>query len=154
MSSSGLKRLHVWVQAKDLTLDIYKKILPSLPAEEKWGLSNQLRRSSISISTNIAEGYGRFYFQANVQFCNNARGSLEETISLIILATELGFIPQEMSDPLIKKADELVIQLNAYISFLKTSKKNEQEDYSQKEILEKIGEDYDSYLSNIVEENN
>lgn len=142
-----MKRLHVWIQAKDLALDVYKTVLPYLPDEEKWGLSSQLRRSSISISANIAEGYGRFYYQANVQFCYNARGSLQETISLIILATELGFIPQEVSDSFIKKADELVIQLNAYISYLKNSKIKEKENNLHMGIHEETGINHYSELS-------
>jgi four helix bundle protein len=69
MSVDGLKRLKVWARAKDFALKIYKQALPLLPSEEKWNLNQQLRRSSLSISANIAEGYGRFYFQDNVRFC-------------------------------------------------------------------------------------
>jgi four helix bundle protein len=81
MSVEGLKRLKVWMRAKDFALKIYKQILPLLPVEEKWNLNQQLRRSSLSISANIAEGYGRFYYQENVRFCYIARGSLEESLS-------------------------------------------------------------------------
>lgn len=79
MSIQSLK-LQVWVRAKDFGLKIYKQVLPLLPAEEKWNLNQQLRRSSLSISANIAEGHGQFYYQDNVRFCYNARGSLEETL--------------------------------------------------------------------------
>jgi four helix bundle protein len=127
LSSSGLKRLNVWVQAKDLALDADKLVIPCLPADEKWGLTSQLKRSVSSIPANIAEGYGRFYFQANIQFCYNARGSLDETISHVLLGTEVGLIPLEISDAFIKKADALVILLNGYIAFLKKSKQGENE---------------------------
>lgn len=62
MSVEGLKRLKVWLRAKDFVLKVYKQVLPLLPPEEKWNLNQQLRRSSLSISANIAEGRGRFYY--------------------------------------------------------------------------------------------
>ena len=91
--SEGLKRLKVWVKAKDFALQIYSQVLPLLPTEEKWNLNSQLRRSSLSISANIAEGYGRFYFQDNVRFCYIARGSLDETLSHLVFAHESSYIP-------------------------------------------------------------
>jgi len=139
MSSSGLKRLQVWVQAKDLALEVYKTIIPYLPAEEKWGISSQLKRSAISISANIAEGCGRFYYQSNIQFCYNARGSLQETISFVLLATELEYVPKEISDLFIQHADTLVVLLNAYISYLKKSKIGEAEIGDHTRVKEEIG---------------
>ena len=88
MSVQGLRRLKVWVRAKDFALKIYEQVLPLLPSEEKWNLNQQLRRSSLSVSANIAEGYGRFYYQDNVRFCYLARGSLEETLSHLVFAFE------------------------------------------------------------------
>ncbi len=96
MSIEGLNRLKVWVRAKDFALSIYKRVLPSLPSEEKWNLNQQLRRASLSISANIAEGYGRFYYQDNVRFCYNARGSLEEVLSHLTFAHEMNFISDEL----------------------------------------------------------
>ena len=75
MRLEGLNRLKVWVRAKEFAVSIYKNVLPLLPSEEKWNLNQQLRRSALSVSANIAEGYGRFYYQDNVRFCYNARGS-------------------------------------------------------------------------------
>jgi four helix bundle protein len=148
MSSSGLKRLQVWVQAKDMALEVYKTLIPYLPAEEKWGLSSQLKRAVISVSANIAEGYGRFYFQSNIQFCYNARGSLQETISLVIVAIDLGFIPKEIGDAFLKKADALVILLNAYISYLKKSKIGKEELGSGPRIEEEEGNYFITGLEN------
>ena len=96
MSVQGLKKLQVWVRAKDFAPKVYKQVLPLLPPEEKWNLNQQLRRSSLSIPANIAEGYGRFYYQDNVRFCYNARGSLEETLSHLIFAFEADFIPETL----------------------------------------------------------
>ena len=140
MTVTGLKRLKVWVQAKDLAVFIYQKVVPSLPPEEKWVLSSQLRRSASSIPANIAEGYGRYYFQSNIQFCYNARGSLQETISHVLLANELGFLPKDVYVEFSTKSEELIILLNGYIAYLKKSKIGLNESSQQ---LHEIQADYD-----------
>jgi four helix bundle protein len=127
MSVEGLKRLKVWVRAKDFALKIYKQTLLLLPAEEKWNLNQQLRRSSLSISANIAEGYGRFYYQENVRFCYLARGALEETLSHLTFAVEMKYIPIELYKELESEGEEIDKMLNGYISFLKKSKQGANE---------------------------
>ncbi len=69
MTVDGLKRLKVWARGKDFALRIYKQVLPLLPPEEKWNSGHQLRRCALSIPANIAEGFGRFYYQENVRYC-------------------------------------------------------------------------------------
>src|SRR5215211_7322093 len=101
MSIEGLNRLKVWMRAKDFALLIYQKVLPILPSEEKWNLNQQLRRSSLSVSANIAEGYGRFYYQDNVRFCYTARGSLEEVLSHLTFAHEMNFLSDELYKELV-----------------------------------------------------
>src|SRR5512134_1520098 len=96
MSIQGLHKLEVWVKAKDLAIRIYRQVLPLLPVEGKYGMNQQLRRSVQSISANLAEGHGRFYYQDNVRFCYNARGSLEETLSHLIFCFEVDFIPEAL----------------------------------------------------------
>jgi four helix bundle protein len=123
MSVQGLKRLQIWVRAKNFALAVYKRILPLLPAEEKWNLNQQLRWSSLSVPANIAEGYGRFYYQDNVRFCYNARGSLEETLSHLVFAFEAGFIPEELYKEMGREGEEIDKMLNGYIGYLKKSKK-------------------------------
>jgi len=127
MSIDGLMRLKVWVRAKDFALKIYKQALSSLPPEEKWNLNQQLRRSSLSISANIAEGYGRFYYQDNVRFCYIARGSLEETLSHLTFALEMNYISVELYKELENEGEEIDKMLNGYIGFLKKSKQGANE---------------------------
>jgi four helix bundle protein len=127
MSVDGLKRLKVWLRAKDFALKVYKQVLPLLPSEENWNLNQQLRRSSLSISANIAEGYGRFYFQDNVRFCCIARGSLEETLSHLTFALEMNFISKELYKEFETEGEEIDKMLNGYISFLKKSKQGANE---------------------------
>jgi four helix bundle protein len=107
MSIQGLQRLEVWCRSKDFALRIYRKVLPLLPSEEKWALNQQLRRSSVSISANIAEGYGRYYYQDNVRFCYNARGSLEETLSHIVFCHEMGYVPASLFQDLAGEGEEI-----------------------------------------------
>lgn len=88
----GLETLQVWQKAIALAVQVCKQVLPLLPVQEKWSLADQLRRSVQSIPANIAEGYGRYYYQDSIRFCYIARGSLEETFSHLTLARELGYL--------------------------------------------------------------
>ncbi len=151
MSVEGLSRLKVWVKAKDFALLIYRKVLPSLPLEEKWSLNQQLRRASVSISANIAEGYGRFYYQDNVRFCYTARGSLEEVLSHLTFAHEMNFISGELYKELANEGEEIDKMLNGYISYLKKSKQGANEpgaSYSVHEIspsyMAEMGDDFNN----------
>lgn len=127
MTVEGLKRLKVWVTAKDFALKVYGQVLPLLPSEEKWNLNQQLRRSSLSISANIAEGYGRFYYQENIRFCYIARGSLDETLSHLVFAFEAKYIPVSLYQQIEVEGEEIDKMLNGYIAFLKKSKQGENE---------------------------
>jgi four helix bundle protein len=127
MSLEGLNRLKVWVKAKEFAVSIYKKVLPLLPAEEKWNLNQQLRRSALSVPANIAEGYGRFYYQDNVRFCYNARGSLDEVLSHLTIAYEMNFIPEGLYKELMNQGNEVDRILNGYIAYLKSSKQGASE---------------------------
>ena len=123
----GLETLQVWKKAMSFTIEIQQQILPSLPGEEKWALGAQLRRSAQSIPANIAEGYGRYYYQEGVRFCYVARGSLEETFTHISLAHELGYISQDAFNKFNGAIQDIRRLLNGYIIFLKKSKRGENE---------------------------
>jgi four helix bundle protein len=127
MSVSGLEKLDVWCKARDFSVRIHKEVLPLLPVEEKWALNQQIRRSSQSIPANIAEGHGRFYFQDNVRFCYIARGSLEETLSHIVHAQRVGYIPETLFNSFALDGENLNRLINGYIGFLKKSKQGANE---------------------------
>ena len=141
MSIQGLQKLEVWKRSKDFALRIYQDVLPLLPPEEKWNLSSQLRRSSTSTPANIAEGYGRFYYQENVRFCYNARGSLEETLSHLVFSFEARYIPDELFKELLTEGDEIGRMLNGYITYLKRSKEGANEPGSV-HVIQEISESY------------
>ena len=96
MTVINLDKLEVWVRAKDFALVIYKEVVPHLPADEKWNLTQQLKRAAQSIPANIAEGHGRYHFLDNVRFCYIARGSLIEVQSHMSLAHDLGYLSDEI----------------------------------------------------------
>ena len=66
--------LDVWKVAREFRTELYK-VARTLPDVEKFALGAQIRRAATSVTANIAEGYGRFGYQENVQFCRQARGS-------------------------------------------------------------------------------
>lgn len=106
--------LIVWQKAHELMIKVYEHI-GLLPESEKYNRKSQLTRSVSSISANVAEGYGRFHFQENIQFCRQARGSLTETMSHVMAARDLGQLPLETCDDLLKSCEEVYRLLNAYI---------------------------------------
>lgn len=127
MTVMNLDKLEVWVRAKDFALIIYKEVVPHLPADEKWNLTQQLKRAAQSIPANIAEGHGRFHFLDNVRFCYIARGSLTEVQSHITLAHELGYLSDEIYQRISIHAESIGKQLNNYIAYLKRSKQGEKD---------------------------
>jgi four helix bundle protein len=127
VSVKGLEKLEAWRKAKDFALRVYREILPLLPPEEKWALNQQLRRSAASIPANIAEGHGRYYFQDNVRFCYYARGSLEETLSHIVLAHEVGYLPDALYQSVESDGENLNRLINGYIGYLKRNKQGASE---------------------------
>jgi len=127
MTVMNLDKLEVWVRAKDFALAIYKEVIPHLPADEKWNLTQQLKRASQSIPANIAEGHGRYHFLDNVRFCYIARGSLTEVQSHIAFANDLGYLPDEIYGKMTTHAESVGKQLNNYIAYLKRSKQGEKE---------------------------
>jgi four helix bundle protein len=127
MSVSGLEKLDVWCKARDFAVRIHKELFHLLPAEEKWALSQQVRRSSQSVPANIAEGHGRFYFQDNVRFCYIARGSLEETLSHIVYAYKVSYISETLYKSFVMDGENLNRLINGYIGFLKKNKQGANE---------------------------
>jgi four helix bundle protein len=78
----------VWQRAIELSLAVYK-LTESFPAQERFGLTNQLRRASVSVASNIAEGYGRSTRGEYIQFLGHARGSNCELQTQLVIAAGL-----------------------------------------------------------------
>lgn len=125
--AEGFEDLLVWQKAHALMLFIHRKVVPLLPPQEKWDLADQIRRSSKSVPSNIAEGYGRFYYRDMVRFCYNARGSLNETENHLIAAKDLEYIPTQVYQQGRELATEVQRLLNGYIHYLKRQKPGKEE---------------------------
>ncbi len=134
----GLETLLVWQKSLAFAVEVCKTILPKLPIQEKWSLVDQLRRSAQSIPANIAEGYGRFYFQESVRFCYIARGSLEETFSHLTLAHKLDYLDNETYKRLNDQIIELRRMISGYITFLKESKRGASEPGANHQVREDL----------------
>ncbi|MBO6523359.1 MAG: four helix bundle protein [Balneolaceae bacterium] len=115
--------LEVWKASRLLRKRI-SKFVDSLPKDEKYRLSDQLIRASRSVTANIAEGYGRFHFQENIQYCRQARGSLYEIIDHLLVALDQDWITQKGYDSLKKQTISCIKLVNGYIGYLKRSKAN------------------------------
>lgn len=110
--------LEVWQLAIRLAVKIYK-LTDDLPVTEKYRIVDQLDRAVASISANIAEGFGRFHFRDSTKFLYNARGSLMEVHSFLLLAKELGLISpknQPSFNQILLDIRNLGVKLNNLIS--------------------------------------
>jgi len=97
-------------------------LVKQYPKEEKFSLVDDMKRAARSTTHNVAEGFGRFHFQENIQFCRHSRGSLHELIDQLITSLDEGHIAKEQYDEgreLIKRALSL---LNGYINYLSRQK--------------------------------
>ncbi len=127
MVEQGFEKLMVWQKSHRLMLRIHHEILPSMPKDEKFDLTDQIRRSSKSIGANIAEGAGRFYYMDNVRFCYHARGSLDETLNHLIVCKDLNYCSEAQYQNLRTEIEEIRRLLNGYITWLKSKKTGENE---------------------------
>lgn len=97
--------LLVWQKAIQLAKSVYKITRP-FPREERFGLTNQVRRAAVSVSSNIAEGHAR-QGREFPHFLSIARGSTAEVESQLYLAAELGFTTHEAVEPVMLLAGEI-----------------------------------------------
>tara|TARA_R110002073_G_scaffold56835_8_gene144446 strand:+ start:2663 stop:3028 length:366 start_codon:yes stop_codon:yes gene_type:complete len=87
----SFEKLNVWVNSKELVTEVYK-LTRNFPDEEKFGLTNQLRRASISIASNLAEGTSRQTNKDKAHFSTMAFSSLMEVLNQLIIAKDLNYI--------------------------------------------------------------
>ncbi len=113
---SGHKELKVYQKAMDLVTQIYQ-VTKSFPAEEKYGLTSQIRRAAISIPSNIAEGSARKSTKEYIQFLYHSLGSAAEIETQLDLSKRLGFI--DNIEPINKSNSEIIYMLTGLIKSLK-----------------------------------
>lgn len=113
--------LIVWQKAKTLAVDLYR-VTEKFPRVEVYGLTSQSRRAAISVVSNIAEGQGRLTKGEFAHFLGQARGSLLELETQLVVALELEFIPKEDFDKLQQRISDVRRPLNGLINSLRASK--------------------------------
>lgn len=107
------RKIQVWQKSHELTLRLYK-ITSIFPKEELYGLTSQIRRASISIPANIAEGCGRDTQTELARFVHIASGSASELEYHLLLAHDLGFIANEEYQELEKAISEIKRMLHGF----------------------------------------
>ena len=110
--------LLVWQKAVELVTLIYKRTR-SFPEDEKYGLVSQIRRATISIPSNIAEGYGRMHTNEYVRYLQISIGSIFELQTQLIISKNLGYISEQAYTELDDKTKEIERMLSSLISKIK-----------------------------------
>ncbi len=127
MEDSGIKDftdLVVWKLARELRKSVYD-LTRKMPPEEKHVLVPQLRRAAISVTANLAEGFGRYSYQENMQFCRHARGSANEIRDHLTTALDAGYLPQKQWKELDDLTSRVIQVLNGYIRSTRARQKAE-----------------------------
>jgi len=108
----SFEKLRVWINSKELVKLIYK-ITKSFPDEEKFGITSQLRRASISIASNLAEGTSRNTNKDKAHFTTLSFSSLMEVLNQIIITKELNFISEDNYQVVRSEIERISNELNA-----------------------------------------
>ena len=112
------KELEIWKRSRRFCSEIYN-VTSAFPSDEKFGLTNQLRRASISIPSNIAEGSSRNSNKDFSRFLEIVIGSAYEIETQLLIALDLGFISSNESEKLINQLDEIIKMISRFRSTLK-----------------------------------
>jgi four helix bundle protein len=121
MGYKSFEDLEVYKAARNFRKKIYK-LIKGLPPEEKYNLGDQMRRASLSLTNNIAEGHGRYHFQENIQFCRISRGSLMELIDDLNACIDEEYFPLDYLVELKAEGYTVNKMLNGYIAYLERRK--------------------------------
>jgi four helix bundle protein len=108
--------LIVWKKSIELAVQVYRET-SSFPRDERFGLTSQMRRSAVSVPSNVAEGQGRATLGEFRHFLGIAKGSLSELETQVVIATELEFLPKDSS--LLSRLREVARLLNGLIVSLR-----------------------------------
>jgi len=111
---SDFTDLETWKFARKLRIQMYR-ISQLFPQDERYGLASQIKRAASSVTANLAEGYGRYSYQENLQFCRQSRGSLYELRDHLTTALDAGYIPMATHKELDAMAISAIKLLNGYI---------------------------------------
>ncbi len=117
------EKLTVWQDSKQLVILIYT-ITKKFPTTERYGLASQLQRAAVSVPTNISEGSARRTAKDQMHFYNLAFASLMETLNLLIIAYEIGYLDQNSYTDFRSLVDKIANKINALNKKLTTPPNN------------------------------
>lgn len=118
-----LEKLEVYLMSEDFS-DVVWEIVMKWDHFKRDTIGKQLVRASDSISANIAEGYGRYFYKESKQFYFYSRGSIQETKSWLGKCKRRKIVDSKICDELLEKAELILVKLNAYIKFVSKSSKH------------------------------
>ena len=117
MAYQHFTEMPVWQSAHKLVLLVYHQS-SGFPKEEQYALTTQIRRAAVSVSSNIAEGFGRHHSRDKSQFYYNSRGSLYEVENQALIARDLGYLSADGYHDVKKLVDATIFDLNKIIKTL------------------------------------
>jgi len=123
MAYKSFEELDCWKASRDVK-GFVREITAKLPSEEKYDLSDNMRRAARSATRNIAEGFGRFGYQDKIRFCLISRGSLFEVIDDLITCKEEEYISSVQYVKGRELCDKAIALINGYINYLESAKAN------------------------------
>ena len=115
----NFEKLDVWQRAVDLTAFIYD-VTGKFPSDERFGITSQMRRAAVSVSSNIAEGSSRSSRQDFARFVELAVGSLYELVSQGFIARKQGFLAEQVFQKLYSDSEELIRMLSGLRNHLRS----------------------------------
>ena len=116
-SLKSFEDLQCWQACREVRIFIIE-LVKTYPKEEKYSLVDNMKRAARSTTQNIAEGFGRFHYRENLQYCRVSRGSLFELIDDLITSLDEGFISEENYQKGREKISNALGLLNGYINYL------------------------------------
>ena len=122
-SFRSFEDLECWKACREVRRFIYN-LLKKFPKEELYGLVQDMRRAARSTTHNIAEGFGRYHYQENIQFCRHSRGSLHELVDQLITSLDEEYITQSEYEEGRALTGRAIALVNGYINYLSRQKRN------------------------------
>jgi len=118
MAKRPHKKLDAWLKVIELTVETYRQT-EKLPGDEKFGLISQMRRSAVSVASNIAEGAARDTKKDFIRFLHNAKGSLSELDTQVVICNRLGYLSGDECEILNEHMERESKLLTGLIRYLK-----------------------------------
>jgi len=119
-SVTSFQDLDVWKTGRDIRKRLYL-LTHRLPDFERYNLASQIRRAAVSLTANIAEGYGRFHFKENIQCCRISRGSAYELVDHLITCQDECYLTKDEVKSLHEELFTFLRLLNGYIRSIGTA---------------------------------